>query len=322
VEYADPPGWLLNDAGLAVMPEEIHPREGRAWLVRWQGTRGILRQLPAAVPSAPAGQLTADLAWLHAFLARLAGLGFPSPRPLPCFGGRSWTMTGRTLWEAVSFLPGHAISWAGQPPMEDIGALLARYHAAARRIGVTSQRPAALPLADVPGILLSRQFDATRISPDQAALIRRQAGLLARDLDATGHRARERAVVHGDFTNDNVLADGTPPRPAGVIDFAGAHLETPLADIGYGLWRSGRPYPAAGHLDLSRAARFLRGYARIAPVPADDARVIAVYMRGRGLQMIAKRVRAGRAETGMLAQLQWLTVNEADIRDTLAAAVG
>ena len=44
-------------------------------------------------------------------------------------------------------------------------------------------------------------------------------------------------------------------------------------------------------------------------------------MRGRGLQMIAKRVRAGRAETGMLAQVQWLTANAGDISDALAAAV-
>jgi hypothetical protein len=128
-----------------VLPGQIRPREGRAWLVRWQGARGILRQLPAAVPGALAGQAAADLAWLHAFLSRL---------------------------------------------------------------------------------------------------------------------------------------------------------------------------------DLSRVSRFLRGYAGVARVPADDARVIAVYMRGRGLQMIAKRVRAGRAETGMLAQVQWLTANEDDISDALTAAVG
>jgi hypothetical protein len=128
-----------------VLPGQIRPREGRAWLVRWQGARGILRQLPAAAPGALAGQAAADLAWLHAFLSRL---------------------------------------------------------------------------------------------------------------------------------------------------------------------------------DLSRVSRFLRGYAGVARVPADDARVIAVYMRGRGLQMIAKRVRAGRAETGMLAQVQWLTANEDDISDALTAAVG
>jgi hypothetical protein len=45
----------------------------------------------------------------------------------------------------------------------------------------------------------------------------------------------------------------------------------------------------------------------------------AAILGGRGLQMIAKRVRAGRAETGMLAQVQWTSANA--IGDALAAAV-
>ena len=128
-------------------------------------------------------------------------------------------------------------------------------------------------------------------------------------------------VIHGDFTNDNVIADGTPPRATGVIDFANAHAETPLADIGYGLWRSGRPHERADRLDFSRARRFLQGYASIVRVSPDQASAIAVYLRGRGLQMIAKRVRAGRNETGMLAQVQWLSANADAVADTLAAAL-
>ena len=50
-------------------------------------------------------------------------------------------MTDGLLWEVVSFLPGHTIGWAAVPPMEEIGALLGRYHATVRQIGVT--RPAA-----------------------------------------------------------------------------------------------------------------------------------------------------------------------------------
>jgi hypothetical protein len=56
-------------------------------------------------------------------------------------------------------------------------------------------------------------------------------------------------------------------------------------------------------------------------VSADEARVIPVYIRGRGLQMIAKRIRAGRAETGMLAEVQWLGANTAAVGSALTAAV-
>ncbi len=276
----------------------------------------MLRQLPPLTASG--FSLAEDVAWLHDFLARLAGLGFPCPRPLPCFDGRSWTATDSTAWSVVSFLPGHAVCWAAVPPMEEIGCLLGRYHAAARQIGVTGQRPGALPLADVPAVL---SHSRAVVRPDQRASIGLLAEQLASDLDDSGHPTAERVVIHGDFTNDNVIADGTPPRAAGVIDFANAHAETPLADIAYGLWRSGRPHERADRLDFSRVLRFLRGYASVSRVSADQVSVIPIYLRGRGLQMIAKRVRAGRNETGMLVQVQWLSANADALADVLAAAV-
>ena len=308
---------ILSDAGLVLLPGEVRPREGRAWLVGWQGTRGVLRQLPVPVVSGTV--LTQDVTWLHGFLTRLAGLGFPSPRPLRCLDGKSWTMAHGLLWEIVSFLPGHTIGWSAVPPMEEIGALLGRYHATVRQIQVTSQRPDALTLADVPTVLLSRKLAVVPL--EERAVIRQLAAQLACDLDGTSRLRRERVVIHGDFTNDNVIADGTPPRPTGVIDFANAHAETPLADVGYGLWRSGRPHERADELDLSRARRFLRAYASIVPLSPDQASVIPVYLRGRGLQMVAKRVRAGRNETGMLAQVRWLSANASAVADAFAAAV-
>jgi len=312
-----PPARLLREAGLAVLPGEIRPREGRAWLAGWQGTRGVLRRLP--VPPTAAADLAEDVTWLHGFLARLAVTGFPSPLPLPCFDGRSWTIAEGALWEIVSFLPGHAAGWAAVPPMEEIGALLGSYHAAVRQIHVTSQRPAALALAEVPPVLLSHKLHA--IPAERAARIRRLAAQLARDLAGTGHLARDRVVIHGDFTNDNVIARDTPPAASGVIDFAGAHVETPLADIGYGLWRSGRPHELAGYLDLSRVRRFVRGYASVVPLTPGQASVVPLYLRGRGLQMIAKRVRAGRHDTAMLAQVLWLTTHAGEIGDAIVAAL-
>ncbi len=50
-----------------------------------------------------------------------------------------------------------------------------------------------------------------------------------------------------------------------------------------------------------------------------QAAVILVYLRGRGLQMIAKRLRAGHADTAMLTQVQWLTAHHQAVTDTLAA---
>ncbi len=222
-----------------------------------------------------------DVAWLHIFLAELAGLGFPSPRPLTAFGGQSWTIAGGRLWELASFIPGREVGWAAEPSMEQIGALLARYHCAARRIRVTGERDGMIPLASVSAILLSGPVDKACPDPEQAAVIRRLAGRLAADLEDFAHRAAERLVIHGDFTNNNVIADGNPPTPVGVIDFQRAHVEVPLADIAYGLWRSGRPHQDADCLDLTRLGAFVRGYASTIPFPASGPSATCLPLRPR-----------------------------------------
>jgi hypothetical protein len=114
------------------------------------------------------------------------------------------------------------------------------------------------------------------------------------------------------------MASAAGQSEADVVGCSRSAARCPVADIGYGLWRSGRPHQQADHLDLSRVRRFLRGYASTAPISADAARLIPVYLYGRGLQMIAKRIRAGRPETGMLAQVRWLSANAGALADTCA----
>jgi Ser/Thr protein kinase RdoA (MazF antagonist) len=311
---------LLAEAGLAVLPTQLRPREGRAWLVAWRHEQGLLRRTSLAGGDAAVARATADVAWLHVFLGRLAPTGFPAPRPLPAFGDRSWTVSAGFLWQLVTFLPGQVVGWSAAPSMAEIGALMARYHAAVGALEPTDQRPTALPLADVPAVLLSGQVEAAGVGADLAARIRYLAAELATDLTRAAGPGGGRLIIHGDFTCHNVLAAGRPPTAAGVIDFELAHVESPLADIGYGLWRSGRPGQAAVDLDAPRVTQFLRGYAGVRSLTADQARLIPVYLRGRGLQMIAKRVRAGRPETGMLAQVEWLSAHRDVVAEIFAAA--
>ena len=150
-------------------------------------------------------------------------------------------------------------------------------------------------------------------------MIRRLAERLAADLEDIAGSSADRMVIHGDFTAHNVIARGIPPRLAGVIDFQRAHVEAPLADIAYGLWRSGRPHQDANCLDLTRLGGFVRGYASTIPFPASAVRALPVFLYGRGLQMIAKQIQAGQAGTGVLAQVQWTVANATAIAD---AAVG
>jgi Ser/Thr protein kinase RdoA (MazF antagonist) len=298
----------------------IASREAASWLAGWQGTRGVLRRRLVPDGAAAREALIEDVTWLHGFLARLAGAGFPAPRPLPCFAGRSWLMTGGRLWEAVSYIAGHEVGWDSQPPLPDIGGLLARYHAAARQIDMPVQRPAVIPLADVPAILLSAGLTGWCGDAERAGRIRELAGRLAADLHAHAGPARERLVVHGDFTSHNVIADGQPPQLAGVIDFQRAHVEVPIADIAYALWRSGRPRQDASCLDLNRVRLFVWGYSQTAGLTAAEAAALPVFLYGRGLQMIARRVREGGGCTGILAEVDWISAHAGAIADTAAAA--
>lgn len=281
----------------------------------------MLRARPVPAGAAARARLLEDVAWVHAFLAQLAGQGFPSPRPLPAFSGQSWSAAGGHLWELVSYIPGREVGRDNEPALDEIGALLGRYHAAARHVTAQRQRPGVIPLAGVPAILLSKQLSAACPDPGQAAVIRRLADRLAADLLDIADPPAGRIVIHGDFTTHNVIADGSPPRPTGVIDFERAHVEVPVADIGYGLWRSGRPRQDASRLDLTRLGQFIGGYATVASLPPQAISALPVYLYGRGLQMIAKRVQAGRAGAGILAQVQWTAAHAAAITDTAADAL-
>lgn len=150
--------------------------------------------------------------------------------------------------------------------MEEIGALLARYHATAEQIRMPGQRPSTLPLAEVPDVLLSA-LDSAGVAGHHSTVIRQHAEQLSRHLSEIAPMDRELAVIHGDFTNDNVIASGNPPTATSVIDFALAHIEHPLADIGYALWRSGRPAQHATCLDLGRVSRYVRGAGAWRPGP-------------------------------------------------------
>jgi homoserine kinase type II len=304
-----------------LLPSDLAAREACLWLVEYEGTLALLRRFDPFVYSPDRRSVVERVAWVHDVLNRLADLGFPNPRPIQAFDGRSWTIAFGAVWEIVSFLEGEVVGWADEPPIEDIGSVLATYHDAARQLIVDRQAPMAVPLVEVPDILLSPQVQTAWGDRNEVVVVRSLAEQLAADLDEMGDVSSRRLVIHGDFTFHNVLADGAPPKPCGVIDFWLAHLDLPIADIAYGLWRSGRPSQTARCLDLGRVHRFIRGYTAVSALSDEEAGAIPVYLRGRGLQMLAKRIMASRADLSPLQQVLWLRDNAAPISDTVSGAI-
>jgi Ser/Thr protein kinase RdoA (MazF antagonist) len=296
--------------GLQPTGRTFPARESRMWQVQHAARLAILRRLdPTAFPP---GQSWArsSVAWLHRFLSRLAEAGFPGPQPIAAFDGCSWMETGDALWELVSYLPGEIVGWRAPSSLAAIGAFLARYHKAAGGVGVDAQRPAALAIESLPRTTVARE-------------LRGRLEELADDLERIGHGAAPRLVIHGDFTAHNVLvADWKRPEPTGVIDFALAYVDTPLADVGFGLWRSGRPYQEAIRLDQSRVHAFVAGYARHQALPSAAADAIAVYIRARGIQHAAKAAARGKPLPPIVAQrIDWLAAHQAELRDVAAEAI-
>lgn len=132
----------------------------------------------------------------------------------------------------------------------------------------------------------------------------------------------ERHVVHGDFTAHNVLATGTPATPSGVIDFALAYVEDLWADIGFALWRSGRPRQEAIGLDLERTREFVLGYARRRALSPSAVDAVPLYVLARGLQQLVKGYGRGVAPgDALLARVRWTATNRSAVAESVAAAI-
>lgn len=106
-----------------------------------------------------------------------------------------------------------------------------------------------------------------------------------------------------------------------MVDFVLAHVEQPLADIGYAPWLSGRPAEHATCLDPGRVRRYMHGHHSVRPLLADQAALIPVFLIGRGLQMIAKRVRSRQPDIGMLREVRWISANDQALTDVIQRAI-
>jgi Ser/Thr protein kinase RdoA (MazF antagonist) len=215
--------------------------------------------------------------WIHRFLSRLA---FAAPKPVPYFDGQSVALVDGLVWSALTYVEGEIVGWSPDPGMFELGAFLATFHAAAEEVEMNEQQSPAFPVGVPPGL-----------------------------------REHRHHVIHGDFTNHNVLAAGSPSRPCAVIDFGNAYIEAPLFDLGAALWRSGRPSQDAHEFDVPRIASYVEGYASVRPLSREERAAVVFYLRERGRQIIAKQSARGVVDDGPRRKLIWLN----DHHDRLVA---
>jgi Ser/Thr protein kinase RdoA (MazF antagonist) len=315
MQDVDLPAVVIEAAGLTTAAMTRLPWRRPLWRVEVGG-------VPAVLHHYPAHRAPDDLAWEHGFLQRLAQTGFPASQPVPAFAGRSWAVLAGALWGLATYLPGRSLNWEPQPDLAAVGSFMARYHDAVADLTPPAPRPGIFPLADLPSLAPWDRLPAAVGGTLAARQLRSYLDRLPGELAACGHYAFPRLVIHADFTTPNVLIDGDPPAIAGLIDFALAHEEAALADIGSGLWQSGRSEPTAIGLDLARVARFVGGYAGVRPLSPAVAPALALYLKARGLQLIVKWVCQGVADCAItLERVNWLAAHQTELTDVIAAVL-
>src|SRR6266508_649734 len=263
-----------------------------------------------------------DIAWEHQFLTRLAAIGFPAPRPITAFAGRSWLATRGGLWTLVSFQPGHTLGCENQPHLGEVSRFIARYHDAVEHLENEAARPLVPSIDQLATLAPWDRLERTLHDRDGVGRFRKHLEPTMDELAETGHAAAPPLFIHGDFTTDNILIDGEPPIIVGAIDFALTNREIALADLAFGLWRSGRPEGQAMTLDPTRVAALVAGYASRRELPAATARAFPAYLKARGLQLIVRATRAGAMNCSpALGRIDQIAAQEEQLRAAVSAVL-
>jgi Ser/Thr protein kinase RdoA (MazF antagonist) len=254
----------------------------------------------------------------------LAATGFPAPRPITAFAGPSWLAADGGPWTLVSFQPGHTLGREDEPSLGEVGRFIARYHDAVEHLEIEAPRPLVPSIDELATLAPWDRLEQTLHGRDGVGRFRKHLDQTMNELAETGHAEAPRLFIHGDFTTDNILIDGEPPTIVGAIDFALTNREVVLADVAFGLWRSGRPESQAMTLDPARAwRRSWRGtpafghYRRRLLAPC-----LPTYLKARGLQLIVRATRAGALDCSIqLERIDHIAAQEEQLRAAVTAVL-
>jgi Ser/Thr protein kinase RdoA (MazF antagonist) len=277
-----PPPEVLDAAGVDAVDVRLLPWQVPIWKVRRGETVAVLRRTAVdALCSEP------DIRWQHRLQLSCLARGLPVPRPLSAFGDESVLTYDGYVWELLTYLPGDTVGWRPFPSLREVGAMLARFHAAVDDLtAALGQRPSAVPLSELRSRVDLEVIDASLPNAEESRF--------RRYLDEVGARIAGlnalfgEGLIHGDLTTLNLLADGEPPTISGIIDFNNAYVESPLADLGSCLWQAGRPAHQRYVLDLRRVSGIVGGYCAVSPLPPSAGRYLVDVIAARGLQLMVR----------------------------------
>ncbi len=225
---------------------------------------------------------TEDLPYFIALKRHLSGAGFPCPEPIENKHGEALgTLAGRPAL-IISFLDGLSIKDPKAAHCFEVGAGLARMHAALSDFAPA--RPNTLGPADWPRLWQGRSDEAEALQNGLAAKI-------SADLDAINAAKPQslilpRGTIHADLFPDNAFfMDGAL---SGIIDFYFACTDALAYDLAICL--NAWAFSPAGTYDAERGAALIAGYQSQRRLSSAELDALPLLARGAALRFFLTRL--------------------------------
>lgn len=225
---------------------------------------------------------TEDLPYFIALKQHLSGAGFACPRPIENRDGRTLgTLAGRPAL-ITSFLEGQSPKQPSAAQCQEVGAGLARMHAALSDFELT--RPNTLGPADWPRLWQGRDQEADAL----------QAGLavkISADLEEIYAAKPQsltlpRGTIHADLFPDNAFfMDG---RLSGIIDFYFACTDALAYDLAICL--NAWAFSPGGDYDADKGSMLIAGYQSERVLSPAELDALPLLARGAALRFFLTRL--------------------------------
>lgn len=250
------------------------------WRVNAAGQSFVLRRYNAQ-------RTRGAIAFEHGILDALTTTEWPVAAPMRSVDGERVVGHEQRLYALFPHRPG------GRGPAHDLahleqkGGFLARLHETLATMDCDEQREGfgrAWEL-DRPGATFNELLRAFgRSHHDLAPVIRAQRYRNLRELSKLGYGDLPSQVIHGDFTGENLLfADGAL---TGVLDFDHARVDARAVDLAWSILSDCYEPPEDTAIAIEAARSYVSGYAAVAPLYEEEARLVVPLIRAHNLAIL------------------------------------
>lgn len=276
------------------------PWEDPLWIIELDGASVVL--------ISKTGVNRAMLEWERRMLDALEQAEFPSSRAVPLFQGEDHTIVGDVSYIARSWIPGKTLVEYPAQDLAAVGWFIARFHEHTSGLDLP-QRPG---IGSLPEVLKAPSDTQLLITLGDAGSSGQYRKLVDDVAPLVADPSTDILAIHGDFTTRNIVATGSPPAIAGLIDFGMAMIASSTVELAYALGSTRESFASVEHR-FDGVAELITGYASRRPLPDEAAPEIVDFARARPLlniavnALIGSRPRSSKA----LERVTWLTDHRA-----------